>query len=113
MNPPDFAPASRPMVADVRSCEAWLACAALGDPREACAAYTELLDRLEDAPPRASSYLEILERLRPAMLEAMEQQSRRFSARALPLAPSEEAAFMQVGDLWLALLRAWQMLQGA
>ena len=113
MDPVDFMPASRPMVPDVRSCEAWLARASLGDSGAACVSFLELLDGLEDTPPRARAYYDILERVRPPLLAALGQQARRFSARALPLLPAEQSAFRQASDLWLSLLRAWQRLQQA
>jgi hypothetical protein len=100
-------------VNDVRSCEEWLSRAALGDPREACAAFIGLLDDLEDAPPAPEACLAILEHLRHRLAGALEEQTLRFGARPLPLAHSEDAAFTQVTDLWLALLRAWQRLHAA
>jgi hypothetical protein len=113
MNPSDFLPVSRPMLPDVKSCEEWLARAALADSRQACATFVELLDEIEDAPPRGSAYLEILERLRRPMRATLEEQTRRFAAKPLPLSPAEDTAFVQACDLWLALLRAWQRLQRA
>ena len=89
----EFFPASRPMLPDLRSCEAWLARASLGDPRAACASFIELLDEIEDAPPRAAVYVDILERLRPQAIAALEEQARRLSARALPLGATEAVAF--------------------
>jgi len=111
MNRVHAVPVSRPVIDDVRSCEAWLACATLADSRQACRAFIELLDNIEDAPPSNKVYFEILERLRRPIRVALEDQTRRFFTRPLPLASAEENAFIQTCDLWLALLRAWQRLQ--
>ncbi|OFZ73157.1 MAG: hypothetical protein A2W04_00450 [Betaproteobacteria bacterium RBG_16_64_9] len=110
MNPIDTVVASRPHLHDVRSCDEWLARAALSDPHHACSSFIELLDELEDAPPNAAYRVTILERLRGPMRAALEQQERRFGSRPLPLGPIEDAAFDQACDLWLAALRAWREL---
>lgn len=110
MNRPELAAASRPMLRDVKSCEEWLARAALSDPHHACSSFVQLLDELEDAPPAPGACLQILERLRKPMLTSLEQQERRFGARPLPLGPAENTAFLQACDLWLAALRAWRNL---
>jgi cyclic-di-GMP-binding protein len=103
-------PVSQPLIADVHSCEQWLSRARLADPHQACASFVMLLDELEDAPPAGTTYLQILERLRPPMLAALVEQQKRFAARPLPLGPAEAAAFVQAIDLWLAMLRAWRTL---
>src|SRR4051794_11982718 len=73
------------LVADLRSCESWLALAPLADPRHACAAFLNLLDQLEDKPPPGAAFLAILERVRLPLIEAVGGQTRRFSGRPLPL----------------------------
>lgn len=108
--PPGPGPVPQPPIADVRSCDAWLARARLADAHQACASFVSLLDELEDSPPPAGTYLRILERLRPPMLAALEQQQKKFASRPLPLAPAEASAFLQACDLWLAMLRAWRTL---
>jgi cyclic-di-GMP-binding protein len=110
MNRPDLVAASRPLLRDVKSCDEWLARAALADSHHACSSFVQLLDELEDAPPAVGACLQILERLRQPMLTSLEQQERRFGSRPLPLGPTENTAFLQACDLWLAALRAWRNL---
>jgi hypothetical protein len=106
----DFLPATNPPYPDVKSCDAWLAKAALGDTRSACAAFHALLDEIEEAPPPHGAYLQILERLRPPLLAALAEHTRKFSGKPLPLNPAEAAALKQVHDLWLALLHTYRRL---
>lgn len=106
----DFLPASKPMLWDVRSCEEWLARATLADSRHACSAFLSLLDELEDAPPRHTPYLQILERLRDPILLAQEENTKKFAAKPLPLGHVESLAFSQACDLWVVLLRAYRRL---
>jgi hypothetical protein len=106
----DFLPASHPALPDLRSCEAWLASATLADPRHACAAFQGLLEDLEFAPPAPAEYLRILERLRPPMAGAVQEHSRRFASKPLPLGHAEELAFSQVCALLNANQRAYERL---
>jgi hypothetical protein len=99
-----------PVLADLKACEAWLARASLAEPRQACHALTTLLEALEDVPPAASAYLEILERLRDPIAVAQTALARKFSGRPLPLGEHEAAAFDQVFDLWTACSRAYRSL---
>jgi hypothetical protein len=112
MIPSDFLPATRRALPypDVKSCEAWLAKASLGDCRQACAAFLALLGEIEEAPPPCEDYLQILESLRPPMLAAIGEHTRKFSAKPLPLSDAETAAFTQVSDLWFTLLRCYRRL---
>lgn len=109
----DFLPASQPLLWDSKSCEAWLAKVPLADPRQACTAFIDLLDELEDAPPRQPAYLEILETLRPAIELSQGEYAKRFVAKPLPLAHAELVAFDQVCDLWHALMSAYRRLADA
>lgn len=106
----DFVPASRPLLWDVRSCDDWLARAALSDARQACQSLIALLEELEDAPPRQTQYLLVLERLREPLLVAQEEQAKKFVSKPLPLGHLDSVAFVQSCDLWLALLRAYRRL---
>jgi hypothetical protein len=101
---------SSPALWDVRRCEDWLGHAALSDAEQACHAFVELLDELEGAPPVHALYLAILERLLEPILVAQAEQSKKFTARPLPLSHAESAAFTQSCDLWVALLRALRRL---
>ncbi len=113
MNTVHAVPEMHPVLEDARSCDRWLAQAALADSRQACAAFVGLLDELEDRPPAASAFIDILERLRRPMRSALDDQMRRLASRPLPLASAEEAAFVHARDLWLSLVRAWQRLREA
>lgn len=97
-------------VTDLKSCEAWLARAALADPRHACMTLTSLLETLQDKPPADGDYLEILERLREPVVVALAERSKKFSARPLPLSEAEREAFDQVLDLWRSLGAAYRHL---
>lgn len=102
-----------PALADAKAADAWIANAALVDPRQACHELTALLERLEEAPPRERVHLEILERLRDPIQVAQTEHSKKFTGRPLPLRDVESAAFDQVCDLWRAFASAYRRLLGA
>lgn len=106
----DFLPAPRPALVDLASCDKWLDRERFTDPHHACTAFIGLLDEIEDAPPQAPACVRILEKLRIPMLAALDEQSRRFAGKPLPLNPSENAAYLCNRDLWLAQIRAWRRL---
>lgn len=103
-------PVSRPRLRDLKSCENWLEQVTLADSRHASSAYLALLDELEDAPPRHSVHLQILERLRLPILLAQEEHAKCFAGKPLPLGHAEKAAFIQGCDLLLALQHAYRRL---
>jgi hypothetical protein len=103
-------PAPQPVVADLKSCEAWLAQAALADPKHACRELIGLLESLEEAPPPADALVEVLERLREPIVVAQNEHAKKFAARPLPLKEQETAALEQVQDLWTTLGRAYRRL---
>ena len=107
------APGRTPVLADGKAAEAWIANAALVDPRQACHELTALLERLEETPPRERAYLDILERLRDPIQVAQTEHSKKFTGRPLPLRDVESGAFDQVYDLWMAFARAYRRLLGA
>jgi cyclic-di-GMP-binding protein len=107
---PSFLPTQQPVVADAKSCEAWLARATLADPKQACHELTGLLEALEDVSPSEGAYLEILERLREPIIIAQAEHGKKFAARPLPLKEYEISAFEQVYDLWATLGRAFRRL---
>jgi hypothetical protein len=109
----DFLPASQPRLADLTSCEDWLARAALSDTPHACSTLLSLLEEIEAHPPRHSAYLQILERLRHPVALAEAEQAKRFAGKPLPLSQSEAAAFVQANGLWAAMLRAYARLLAA
>lgn len=110
MQKSDSVPALKPAHPDLKSCEAWLAAAPMGDPRQACAAWLTLIEELTDVPPPRHTWQQILETLLPRVLAAISEQTRRFAARPLPLSAFDELAFGQVSDLWQALLRSYRSL---
>lgn len=97
-------------VMDARSCEAWLARAALADPRHACQELTALLETLEQAPPADADYLDVLERLREPIAITLAEHAKKITGRPLPLRDSEAAVFDQLQDLWAAFGRAYRRL---
>jgi hypothetical protein len=109
----DFLPAAQPRLADLTSCEDWLAHAALAGMPHACSAFLTLLEEIEAHPPRHSAYLQILERLRYPVIHAQAEQTRGFAGKPLPLGHSEAAAFVQANGLWAAMLRAYARLLSA
>ena len=106
----DFLPASRPSLPDLESCEQWLTTTSMGDSRQACAAFIQQIGELESAPPRHAVYLQILERLRPLINAALDENSRRFAGKALPMAVAEESALQQAFDLCRAMMRSYRRL---
>jgi hypothetical protein len=106
----DFLPASRPLLADLKSCDEWLAKSYLSDPRQACHEFTLLIEQLEEAPPRHTVYLDILERLRKPLAAAQEELAKKFQSKPLPLGHVENAAFEQSYDLWRAVMRGYRRL---
>ncbi len=107
---PSFVPTEQPAVADLKSCEAWLARAALADPKQACRELTGLLESLEEVPPPERALLEVLERLREPIVVAQAEHAKRYAGRPLPLKDFEVNAFEQVFDLWTTLGRAYRRL---
>src|SRR5258706_14441871 len=79
----DFLPAAEPRLADLTSCEDWLAHVVLTDTH-ACSTLLTLLEEIEARPPRHSAYLQILERLRHSVAPAAEEQGKLFSRKTLP-----------------------------
>jgi len=109
----DFLPDTQPRLADLTSCEDWLARAALAGMPHACSALLTLLEEIEAHPPRHSAYLQILERLRYPVMHAEAEQAKGFAGKPLPLNHSEAAAFVQANGLWAAMLRAYGRLLSA
>ena len=109
----DFIPDSQPRLADLTSCEDWLARAALAGMPHACSALLALLEEIEAHPPRHSAYLQILERLRYPVMHAETEQARGFAGKPLPLGHDEAVAFVQANGLWAAMLRAYGRLLSA
>jgi hypothetical protein len=107
---PSFQPTEQPVVTDLKSCEAWLARAALADPKQACRELTALIESLEEVPPAEAALVEILERLREPIVVAQAEHAKRYAGRPLPLKDFEITAFEQVFDLWTTLGRAYRRL---
>src|SRR5713101_2886733 len=109
----DFLPDEQPRLADLKSCEDWLARAALAGMPHACSALLTLLEEIEAHPPRHSAYLQILERLRYPVMHAAAEQAKGFAGKPLPLNNSEATVFVQANSLWAAMLRAYGRLLSA
>ena len=108
----DFLPAAEPRLADLTSCEDWLAHVVLTDTH-ACGTLLTLLEEIEARPPRHSAYLQILERLRHSVAPAEEEQAKLFAGKPLPLSYDEATAFVHANGLWAAMLRAYARLLAA
>ncbi len=109
----DFLPDTQPRLDNLRSCEDWLARAALAGMPHACSALLTLLEEIEAHPPRHSAYLQILERLRYPVMHAEAEQAKGFAGKPLPLNNSEATVFVQANSLWAAMLRAYGRLLSA
>ena len=109
----DFLPDSQPRLADLTSCEDWLARAALAGMPHACSALLTLLEEIEAHPPRHSAYLQILERLRYPVMHAEVEQAKGFAGKPLPLDQGEATAFVHANALWAAMLRPYARLLSA
>ena len=107
---PSFAPTQQPVVADLKSCEAWLARTALADPKIACRELTGLLESLEEVAPGERALVDILERLREPIVVAQAEHAKRYAGHPLPLKDYEISAFEQVIDLWSTLGRSYRRL---
>ena len=109
----DFPPDAQPRLADLASCEDWLAHVVLTDTQHACSTLLTLLEEIEARPPRHSAYLQILERLRHHVAPVEEEQAKRFAGKPLPLSYDEATAFVHANGLWAAMLRAYARLLAA
>jgi hypothetical protein len=109
----DFLPDPQPRLADLTSCQDWLARAALAGMPHACSALLTLLEEIEAHPPRHSAYLQILERLRYPVMHAEAEHAKGFAGKPLPLGQSEATAFVQANALWAAMLRPYARLLSA
>src|SRR5438046_5979201 len=109
----DFLPDSQPRLADLTSCEDWLARAALAGMPHACSALLTLLEEIEAHPPRHSAYLQILERLRYPVMHAEVEQAKGFAGDPLPPGQGEAPAFVHANALWAAMLRPYARLLSA
>jgi hypothetical protein len=97
-------------VVDAATCEAWLARAALADPKHACQELTALLESLEDSPPRDADYVDVLERLREPIVITLAEHAKKITGRPIPLRDFEAAVFDQLHDLWSAFGRSYSRL---
>jgi hypothetical protein len=109
----DFLPAATPRLANLAACDDWLSEAVPPDSPESCADLERLLGEIEAAPPEHQHYLQILERLRPAVTMAQTVHARRFAGKPLPLDAAENVALTRASALWRAILRAYMRLLGA
>ncbi len=104
----EFADGTR--VTDVAGCERWLAEAPLAAPDQACASLTALLEELEESVPADRGWLDICNRLDNAIWGAIEEMTKRFSGRAVPLAGAEVVAFNSVYALLTTYSRGYKRL---
>jgi hypothetical protein len=94
---------ARPAFVTSTECQEWLAAAPLTNPIQAQAQFLHQLNLLNRREVPASERWGILERLRKPVLFAQREAAKRFTAKALPLVPPEQAAFDTCQALWQAL----------
>lgn len=93
----------RPAFTTSTECQEWLAAAPLTNPIQAQAQFLHQLNLLNRHEIQANERWSILERLRKPVLFAQREAAKRFTAKALPLVPPEQAAFDTCQALWQAL----------
>jgi hypothetical protein len=106
----DYLPATRPLLANLQDCDAWLSSATLAEPGRACSTISGLLDDLEDAPPGHVEYLRILERLRGPAMDAIAEQLKWLAGKPLPLSVQESGSFQAASVLAQALFLSYHRL---
>lgn len=87
-----------------RACEDWLATLATANPVSTQAELQQQLSLLSRYTLATDERFAILEALRGPLLDVQEDMAEKFTARALPLTPSEKAALNSTQALWQSLL---------
>jgi hypothetical protein len=96
----DLSEGATPEFSDAASCKAWIENVPLAN---VAAAQTDLLTQLQEFnrfPMAAASRLAVMEALREAVNFVQIEQAKRFTNRALPMAPAEAAIFEATVALW-------------
>ncbi|MBI5861966.1 MAG: hypothetical protein HZB64_07290 [Rhodocyclales bacterium] len=96
--------AQPPAFSTRRTCEDWLAKRTLANPVSTQAELQQQLSLLSRYTLAEDERFAILEVLRGPLLDVQEDMAQKFTARALPLTPSEKAALDSTQALWQSLL---------
>ena len=97
---PEVSAAAAPEFSDPLSCKAWLEHVPLANVSEAQRQLLEQLGELNRVALPVLVRLEVLEALREAVAFVQIEQAKRFTNRALPMAPAESTLFATTIDLW-------------
>ncbi len=92
---------------DAEQCMSLLAELPVTNVSQVEATLTRLLDGMYSTPPPPLSYLEVLERARPAMAFTQEETAQRYAHKPLPPGDREEETLLRVVALWQAMVRAY------
>lgn len=101
--------AHRPAFVTGSQCQAWLAATPLSNPIQAQALFLHQLNLVNHQDLPAAERLAILELLRRPVAFAQREAAKRFTAKALPLVPPEQAAFDTCQSLWQALAQGYRL----
>jgi len=97
----------RPAFVTAEQCRAWMAATPLGNAVQALAHILRQLNLLNRHDFDPHERLAILEVLRKPLLLAQTEGAKRFTGKALPLVPPEQAAFDSAQAVWQALLTGY------
>jgi hypothetical protein len=97
-----------PAFADAKGCREWLNHLPLANPTQAQSQLGTELDRLNHYALAAGERLRILELLRESVAFVQNECTKRFAARALPLASAEQVAFEANVSLWRGMCAGYQ-----
>jgi cyclic-di-GMP-binding protein len=110
----EFLLGQRPGVANAKSAKEWIRDQPLTDARVAHHAVSGLITEFDDTALPALDRLEILETLRPHIVEIDRLYAARYVAKPLPLGPAERNAFDHARALWQRLEEAyWRCARAA
>lgn len=94
-------------IPDLQTGLQYLSQLSLANPPQAELELNRFLDSLLQNPPRADSYLNLLEQARIPLCFVEEHLARNYTNKSLPLGDNEERAFSQVVSTWLKAARAY------
>lgn len=92
---------------DPQQCLALVAALPLTKPAQVQRTLTRLLQALAVAPPPAASYLQVLERARPAVAFVQEELRARYTQRPLVPGTGDDETLGRVVQLWQSMARAY------
>jgi cyclic-di-GMP-binding protein len=99
-----------PVFLSTLACQDWLAGVPLANSGEAQVMLLRQLNLLNGYSIAALDRLQLLETLRPIVIDVQDDMARKFACKPLPLNPSEQAALDGTIALWSALLNGYLRL---